>query len=188
MLYSISHIKDQLKECVSYPETKGNQRAIADCIEEETNNNLVKVFGNNAVLPASVKSIDDITIDSILIDHKTSDVDRKFKMPNLISIDRLRRNVISENKNLIYNFILYSSNLKIITEVFQIEYYKLNWDHLQISNLGKGQLQIKNMSAFIKSPISNLTKEEWIKKLFSEAVTFYEKQEIKAKNEKNKWI
>ena len=64
-----------------------------------------------------------------------------------------------------------------------MDVYELNWDHLAIQNLGKGQLQIKNMEEFLKSPKTALSKEEWITKLKTEAIKFYEN--LKKKTDKN---
>ena len=72
--------------------------------------------------------------------------------------------------NFIYNFIIYDSSKKEIIDTFALNVYELNWDHLKIQNLGKGQLQISNMVEFLKSPKTNLTREEWKDKLKEEAI------------------
>jgi hypothetical protein len=168
-----------LKENLNFPESKNlQQRGIADKLEEACN----VIINNNFedVKPAkSRRSIEDINIGNAYVDHKSSDAALDFKMPNLISIARLKK----LDRELIYNFIIYNSNTKEIIDTFALNVYELNWDHLQIENLGKGQLQISNMTKFLTSPTSTLTKEEWQARLKLEAIKFY-KNLIK-KTEKN---
>ena len=129
------------------------------------------------------KSIEDITVNDTFIDHKTSDIALKFKMPNLISIDRLRNLTTS----LLYNFVIYNSSNRTIIDNFCLNIYELNWDYLQIQNLGKGQLQITNMAQFLTNPKTSLTKQEWLDKLKQEAIMFYTKLEIKTIKRKQLW-
>ena len=168
-----------LKENLKFPESKNlQQRGIADKLEEACNAIINENFED--VKPAkSRRSIEDINIGNTYVDHKSSDAALDFKMPNLISIARLKK----LDRDLIYNFIIYNSNTKEIIDTFALNVYELNWDHLQIENLGKGQLQISNMAKFLTSPKTNLTKEEWQARLKIEAIKFY-KNLIK-KTEKN---
>jgi len=92
-------------------------------------------------------------------------------MPNLISIDRLKR----LDKPLLYNFVKYDSHQKKILGIMVLDVYELNWEHLKIENLGAGQLQIKNMEDFYQSPKSNISKEEWLNELHQNAISFYNK-------------
>jgi hypothetical protein len=168
-----------LKQNLTFPESKNlQQRGIADKIEEACNAIINENFED--VKPAkSRRSIEDINIGNAYVDHKSSDAALDFKMPNLISIARLKK----LDRELIYNFIIYNSNTKEIIDTFALNVYELNWDHLQIENLGKGQLQISNMAKFLTSPKTTLTKEEWQTRLKIEAIKFY-KNLIK-KTEKN---
>jgi len=184
----MQQLKEEIQKCLSeklaFPESNHlQQRGIADKIELECNNILTEVFPN--VVPAtSRRSIEDITVNDCYVDHKTSDVALKFKMPNLISIDRLR----TLNKPLIYNFVKYDSIEKKIIDIIVLDVYELNWEHLSIQNLGVGQLQIKNMVNFFESPRTTLTKEQWLHRLGQEAVSFYSKLITKTENRKKKWI
>lgn len=181
-------LKEEIKKCLferlAFPESNQlQQRGIADKIELECNNILTEVFPN--VVPAtSRRSIEDITVNDCYVDHKTSDAALNFKMPNLISIDRLR----TLNKPLIYNFVKYNSIERKIIDIIVMDVYELNWDHLSIQNLGVGQLQIKNMVNFFESPYTTLTKDEWLQRLGQEAVFFYSKLVTKTENRKKKWI
>ena len=171
-------------ENLKFPDdTQLQQRGIADKIEQRCNDILKEYF--DSVRPAkSRRSIEDVTVNGCFIDHKTTDVARDFKMPNLISIDRL----IKLDTPLLYNFVKYDSDKKIIVDIDVMNVYQLNWEHLSIQNLGVGQLQIKNMVSFLSSPKTNLTRTEWIKKLQQESVKFYDKLIVKTTQRKQKWM
>lgn len=180
-------MKDKIQQCLKdkliFPESSQlQQRGIADKLELQCNNILTDAF-DDVVAATSRRSIEDITINNCYIDHKTTDVALKFKMPNLISIDRLK----TLDKPLIYNFVKYDSVEKKIIDIIVLDVYELNWDHLGIQNLGVGQLQIKNMVSFLDSPKTSLTKTEWIDRLKKEAIIFYTKLIAKTEKRKSKW-
>ena len=181
-------LKLEMWKCLSdklvYPnDDQLQQRGIADKIEQSCNAILKESF-TNVVSPRSRRSIEDISVNDCYVDHKTTDVALDFKMPNLISIDRLKE----LNKPLLYNFIKYDSNKKEIQDILILDVYELNWDHLAIQNLGKGQLQIKNMASFLLNPKTNLTKEEWKERLKVEAISFYQKLIVKTEKRLESWL
>ena len=182
--FDANEIKKCLIERLKFPDDHQlQQRGIADKIEQSCNDILKEFF--DSVKPAkSRRSIEDVTVNGCFIDHKTTDVARDFKMPNLISIDRL----IKLETPLLYNFVKYDSDKKEIIDIDVLNVYELNWDCLSIQNLGAGQLQIKDMDCFMKSPRTNLTKSEWIKNLQKESVKFYDKLILKTNQRKQKWI
>jgi hypothetical protein len=176
-------LTEVLRKNLRFPETSNiQQRGIADKIEAACND-IIKENFLNVKEASSRRSIEDITINDTFIDHKTSDLSLKFKMPNMISIDRLKK----LNKELIYNFVIYNSSKKEIINTFTLNVYELNWDHLSIQNLGKGQLQITSMVNFLKSPKTNLSKEEWINKLQQEAILFYKKVQRDSEKRQKEW-
>jgi hypothetical protein len=172
-----------LKEGLKFPESKGvQQRGIADKIEDACNEIIKATFKD--VRPAkSRRSIEDVNIGNTYVDHKTSDAALDFKMPNMISIDRLRK----LDRELIYNFVVYDSNKKEIIDTFALNVYELNWDYLKIQNLGKGQLQITSMVEFLKAPKTKLNKEQWLERLRAEAVAFYKKVQKDAEKRQAEW-
>lgn len=172
-----------LEENLAFPESKNlQQRGIADKIEDACNE-IIKLNFDNVVDARSNRSIEDITIGNVYIDHKSSDASKKFKMPNMISIDRLKK----LDRPLVYNFIVYSSKDKQILRTFALNVFELNWDHLKIQNLGKGQLQITNMAKFLESPITNMSKDEWLDKLKDAAIEFYKKVQRDAEKRQKEW-
>ena len=180
----IHNLDNVLKEHLRYPESKNlQQRGIADKIEERCNL-IIKQNFPDVQDPRSRRSIEDITIGETYVDHKSSDEALDFKMPNLISIDRL----INIDSPLVYNFIIYNSKDKTIVDNFSMSVYELNWEHLSIQNLGKGQLQIKNMKQFLQSPKTDLSKEEWIERLKAEAIVFYDNLIKKTQDRKKFWL
>ncbi len=178
-----SKIEEVIRKELKFPDdTNIKQRGIADKIENFCNIILEKHFDT---LPASSRrSVEDIVVEDCYVDHKTSDESLEFKMPNLISIDRLA----NLDKELIYNFVVYNSEDKKITKVFTLNVYELNWDFLTIQNLGVGQLQITNMKNFIENPRTTITREEWKTRLKKEAVKFYTKLIYKTNCRKTKWM
>lgn len=181
-------IKQQLNECIKthlkFPDSADiQQRGIADKLEGACNEIIKNTFGAVVRPATSRRSIEDINIDNTYVDHKSSDAALDFKMPNMISIDRLMK----LDRPLIYNFIVYNSEEKEIVNTFALDVYELNWDHLKIQNLGAGQLQISNMVEFLKSPKTTLTKEQWLNKLQHEAIDFYSRLIKKTELRKNKW-
>jgi hypothetical protein len=172
-----------IKENLKFPESKNlQQRGIADKLEDACNE-IIRSNFDNVKDATSRRSIEDITVKDTYIDHKTSDMSLNFKMPNMISIDRLKK----LDKELIYNFIIYDSNKKEIVDTFALNIYELNWDYLKIQNLGKGQLQITNMEKFLQSPKTTLSKKEWLKKLKQEGIQFYKKAQKQAEKRQKEW-
>tara|TARA_Y100000114_G_C11689954_1_gene293044 strand:+ start:39 stop:626 length:588 start_codon:yes stop_codon:yes gene_type:complete len=179
-------VEQTLKENLKYPESKNlQQRGIADKIEERCTEILKENF-EDVNDPTSRRSIEDVSIGNTLIDTKTSDEALTFKMPNMISIDRLR-SVIKDNKQLFYNFVIYNSESNQIIDNFVLNVFELNWEYLSIQNLGKGQLQITDMKKFLQDPKSKQTKQQWIETLKQNAITFHKNVEIKAQKRQKEW-
>lgn len=179
-----SKITECLKTNLKFPESKNlEQRGIADKLEKACNE-IIKFTFDDVKDASSRRSIEDINIGKCYVDHKSSDAALDFKMPNMISIDRLKK----LDRPLIYNFIVYDSNKQEILDTFALNVYELNWDHLAIQNLGKGQLQIKDMKKFLESPTTTMTKEQWMSRLKTEAIAFYKKVQLDAEKRQKEWI
>jgi hypothetical protein len=176
-------LTESLKQHLKFPESKNlQQRGIADKIEDACNE-IIKSHFDNVIDARSCKSIEDITIDNTYVDHKSSDISKDLKMPNMISIARLKK----LDRELLYNFIIYDSKQKKIVDTLVLNVYELNWDHLSIQGLGLGQLQITNMEKFLENPSTTLPKDEWKARLKQEAVKFCINQQDKFAKEQTKW-
>ena len=108
-------------------------------------------------------------------------------MPNLVSIDRLKRFYNSDSNFLCYIFVDYKVNSSVATitkiDVRLIE--ELDWDILAIQNLGKGQLQIKNMNNELK--FVSIDRNSWMSLLRTNALCYYDNLINKIKRYRNTW-
>ena len=179
-------MKNEIKNIVTkefknrkYDTSSLMQRGVGDVIETNISQFLLNYKSDFLVEKASSKrSVEDVKIKKngnvYIVDVKTHNVDSEFSMPNLISIDRVRKNVIP-NSYIVYIFVDYKTtdNITEITDinVFYIE--DLSWDILTISNLGKGQLQIKNANKQIKT--TTIGRDEWMRTLKENALVYYDK-------------
>lgn len=179
-------MKNEIKNIVTkefknkkYDTSSLMQRGVGDVIETNISQFLLNYKSDFLVEKASSKrSVEDVKIKKngnvYIVDVKTHNVDSEFSMPNLISIDRVRKNVIP-NSYIVYIFVDYKTtdNITEITDinVFYIE--DLSWDILTISNIGKGQLQIKNANKKIKT--TTIGRDEWMKTLKENVLVYYDK-------------
>jgi hypothetical protein len=132
----------------------GQQRTVGDLIEgkiKEILHNSKNELICETRGPRSKKSIEDVTIISYdgmtyYIDPKTHNINSDFSMPNLTSVDKIKKLFLSKNKDLIYVFVDYTINdgIVIIENIKVFFIWELDISILGVGALGKGQLQIKN--------------------------------------------
>jgi hypothetical protein len=162
------------------------QRGIADKIEESVCNK-IKMINVNGLLvedASSKRSLEDIQVTDengnlYKIDIKTHDINADFSMPNMVSVARLLNFYKEESNNLAYIFVDYKeiNNVTEITNITIRLVEELSWDMLAIQNLGKGQLQIKDMNSELIFIEPN--RVEWINQLKVNMVKHYNKTIIK---------
>lgn len=165
------------------------QRGIADLIEDDLTKYIIDKYNG---LPArSRKSTEDVGLlnYSICVDIKTkwNGDETKFHMPNLVSVDKIRKHYQDDNNYIEYVFVDYSINNNIVT-INNIEYFKLeeiDWGCLHIQNLGKGQVQIKDGNKDIEKFDGN--RVEWLKLLKDNTLKFHDKQIQKIQKERLLW-
>ena len=191
--YIMTNIKTTIKEVVT-PQLslskvkKGlDQRGYASELEKSFIDISKNTF-KDVKEASSVKSTDDITINGILVDFKSTDIDKKFKMPNLISIAVLKEKYHSEE--ILYSFVTYSSKQHKVLDSHLFYIWELPWEHLKIQNLGKGQLQIKNMKNFIDDigNLSILSKDEWYQEFIKQGEIFYKNLIKKTEKRIEEWV
>ena len=191
--YIMTNIKTTIKEVVT-PQLslskvkKGlDQRGYASELEKSFIDISKNTF-KDVKEALSVKSTDDITINGILVDFKSSDADKKFKMPNLISIAVLKKKYYSEE--ILYPFVIYSSKQHKVLDTHLFYVWELPWKHLSIANLGQGQLQIKSMKKFLsdKDNTSKLTKDEWYQEFINQGKLFYDNLELITRERGKAWV
>jgi hypothetical protein len=156
----------------------GQQRTVGDLIERKISEILYN-SENNLIsekrAPRSKKSIEDVTLVSngitYYIDPKTHDVNSSFSMPNLTSINKIKKLFLSKDKDLIYVFVSYnlSEGMVIINDIKVFFIWEIDITVLGVGALGNGQLQIKNANNELV--FTNKGKLEWylgFKKLVQE--------------------
>jgi hypothetical protein len=192
-------ISDILKEeMVNFVITEGSeQRSVGDMIEFKIKNILMGLATNGLVAecvePRSKKSIEDVTLighDGVkyYIDPKSHNVNSKFSMPNLTSVEKLRKLLSSNDKELVYVFVSYEViGQDVNVTSIDVKYvWELSFDMLRIGSLGKGQLQISDMNKELK--FTEEGKQGWFNKL-KETVRGYHNQRIKQiEKDKLQWL
>lgn len=182
----IQLIKTQLDENLTDFELVdgGQQRTVGDLIESKVSE-ILKNTSSDLITeiraPRSKKSIEDVTLISsgvtYYIDPKTHDVNSDFSMPNLTSIEKIKKLFLKSTEELVYVFVSYRIQDGIINivdvKVFFI--WELDISILGIGALGKGQLQIKNANESLV--FTSKGKENWYDD-FKKVVQVYLKKQI----------
>lgn len=190
----MSVIKEHIKELLSQNLVDfelvdgGMQRTVGDLIENKISEIL---FNSDSELitekrePRSKKSIEDVTLVSggvlYYIDPKTHDTNSDFSMPNLTSIDKIKKLFSSNEQELIYVFVSYGldNGMVVISDIKVFFIWELDISILGIGALGKGQLQIKNANNELV--FTNKGKQEWFED-FKKLVHEYLKKQITKTN------
>lgn len=172
----------------------GQQRTVGDLIEGKisqilhtSNSKLI----SEKRFARSKKSIEDVTLISngitYYIDPKTHDTNSDFSMPNLTSIDKIKKLFLSKDKDLIYVFISYiiSNGIVIIEDIKVFFIWELDISILGIGALGKGQLQIKNANKDLI--FTTKGKFEWYSDFKKSVQEFLEKQINKINKQILEW-
>ena len=149
------HIKELLDEQLQNFELieGGQQRTVGDLIESKVSEilfNSTSELISEKIAPRSKKSIEDVTLVSngvlYYIDPKTHDINSQFSMPNLTSVEKIKKLFDTTDKELIYVFVSYAitEGMVIISDIKVFFLWELDISILGVGALGKGQLQIKN--------------------------------------------
>jgi len=149
------HIKELLDEQLQNFELieGGQQRTVGDLIESKVSEilfNSISELISEKRAPRSKKSIEDVTLVSngvlYYIDPKTHDINSDFSMPNLTSVEKIKKLFDTTDKELIYVFVSYAitDGMVIISDIKVFFLWELDISILGVGALGKGQLQIKN--------------------------------------------
>jgi len=164
---------------IPYVEGLG-QRGYADLIEAEIASSFQRQYPDTFYPPRSKRSVEDFSLRDETGDHwydvKSFDVNADFSMPNLISVDRLKKILKDPLQTLSYISVYYSidHDKKVVDIIDHLVYNVCMIDHscLAIQNLGLGILQLKNA----KDPIVTYDGDDWEKDFDSMVLEFYTKQ------------
>ena len=197
----MSVIKEHIKELLTQNLVNfelvdgGMQRTVGDLIENKISDIL---FNSDSELisekrePRSKKSIEDVTLVSggvlYYIDPKTHDTNSDFSMPNLTSIDKIKKLFSSNEQELIYVFVSYGldNGMVVISDIKVFFIWELDISILGIGALGKGQLQIKNANNELV--FTNKGKEEWFEDFKKLVQEYLKKQITKTNKQISEWV
>jgi hypothetical protein len=125
------------------------------------------------------------------VDIKMQNINKTYSFPNMISIKKAKDILSIPNKHIIYIFVEYEEydtfNKLRIDKISVQRIETLNWGYLYIQNLGKGQLQIKNMTKDEFYFNNNVTREEWLIKLKEKGAEYYDNLMLKVVEYKTEW-
>jgi len=190
-------IKNKINSLVNYTfdSKKISQKDVTDylnvlCWDKINELSTDEVIVNEALF---VKSIEDIEIkyndELYKIGIKINDINNKeFTMPNLISIDKVRKYLSNIKNHIIYIFIDYKIEDDMVTvmDIIVKPIECLNWSYLSIQNLGKGQLQIKGTTNTLTFN-NDIMRKEWLDRLLKEGNEYYDKLILKVSEYKINW-
>jgi len=173
------------------------QRSVGDIVEFKIKQILMDLPQDGVIKeslePRSKKSIEDVTLVgtngvNYRVDPKTHNIDSEFSMPNLSSVEKLRKLLENENEELIYIFVSYVINgLEVSITKIDVKYlWELSFEMLRIGSLGKGQLQISNMHNELK--FTNIGKLKWLNELKSKVREYHNQRIKQIEKDKLKWL
>lgn len=190
------HIKNTLLEKLTNFETVpgGEQRTYADLVQKkavdilfDSKNDLV----TETRRAKSKRTIEDVTLISqkklFYIDIKTHDLNSEFSMPNLTSINRIRKVFNSDKKELVYSLVSYvlENNMLIVKDVEVFFIWELEPTILSVGALGLGQLQIKDANKELI--FTTIGKMSWYSEYVKLVQVYLQKQKIKIEQQILEW-
>jgi len=173
------------------------QRTVGDLIEYQIKQIILGLKDSNLVKeclePRSKKSIEDVTlvgVDNVTnyIDTKTHDIESEFSMPNLTSVEKIRKLLLDSSKSLIYVFVSYKKedNMVVIKKI-EVKYiWEIDFSILRIGSLGKGQLQISNMNKELV--FTQEGKTSWLENLKSKVREYHQDRINQIEKDKLSWL
>lgn len=164
------------------------QRGIADLCEGTIIYKLLASKCYNFSPAGSNRSMEDIKAivdnSNLYIDIKTEDTGKSFSMPNLTSIDRLKKFYESDNNYFIILHVKYHvvNDVAIVSDAECMCIEDISFDCMNFANIGKGQLQLKS-----KLTPSNKTRMQWMNEFAAHGVSHYSKVITDATKRKDSW-
>lgn len=159
-------------------------RSTGDTIQNYLGDNcfpeLLKKYGvTDVVNHTGGKDFSDITFThggiEYVIDVKTQREGTYFNMPNITSLERIKKFYTSKKNVFLVMIVRYSvmNDMVEYKECFIQPIENISWKSLIISGLGNGQIQIKNAKDI---EFSKSSREMWMSTLHNEQYEFYNKQ------------
>jgi len=172
-------------------ETINSPRAVGDAIETILEDNFEKILGSmssNYSKNFARRAMADLAFEDnsgyyYVIDVKTHNLDTKFNMPNLTSVDRLARFYESDSNVFMLLMVKYKANPKLSKLDFSgIEFVPiehLSWECLTVGALGWGQIQIANSNNIKLN--RGYSRKKWMIELCDYLLEFYPREISKIK-------
>jgi hypothetical protein len=181
-------IEDNVKEFINLSNdivnvrSLSSPRAIGDSIQslleekfiEFLPAELVKNYNSSFARRAMADfAFEDIEGRYYIVDNKTHNLDTKFNMPNLTSVERLTRFYEDDRNYFSLLLVSYKVENEGITckECLFLPIENLNWECLTIGALGWGQIQIANSNKI--SVERGKSRKEWMLELCDRLEIFY---------------
>lgn len=192
----INLIELKLKSLYNTTYTSSSEKFVNSDIKYLITTTLLKLngFNNLSVFKTdNIRSFEnlEIKLENKLykIDINTHDVEKVISLPSLMSIKRAKDFLSNYNNFITYIFVDYKilsdNDFEIVNiQVQNIE--TLDWSYLSIQNLGKGQLQMKNISDKLTFN-NNITRREWLTLLNHKGSEYYNNLLLKITEYKSKW-
>jgi hypothetical protein len=146
------------------------EKRISECLPQKLVSRINTSFARRSMADMA---FEDVTGNYYVVDIKTHNLDTKFNMPNLTSVERLAR-FYSDIKNyfvlLLVSYNIQKDQLQFDNCMF-IPIENLDWSCLTLGALGWGQIQIAN-SNIVNVNIEN-TRKKWMLQLCDALDLFY---------------
>ncbi len=186
MLDTLKKSKEfQNKRVISSP------RAVGDLVQDIVGENMAACFPESLIMDYNSnfarRAMEDVAFfdtdeNYYIIDIKTHNIDTKFNMPNLTSVERLAKRYKDDKVYFVILLIEYSTNDDTLSfkKVTFCPIENLQWSCLTIGALGWGQIQIANAN---KVDIDRTqTRKKWMLQLCDVLDIFYPKEIAKIQN------
>jgi hypothetical protein len=171
--------------------TINSPRAVGDAVQTFLESNISKCFPSGLVKNINTtfarRSMADFAFEDTeggyyIIDFKTHNLDTKFNMPNLTSVERLARFYKDLTNYFVLLVVAYAINGEELNfkKCYFVPIEQLDWSCLTIGALGWGQIQIAN-SNIITINEQN-TRKKWMLELCDAMDVFYPNEISKITN------
>jgi len=124
------------------------------------------------------------------VDIKIQDINKTYSFPNLTSIKKVKDTISNFNNHIIYVFVEYEIGIlgKIRIDKITVRNIEdLDWSYLYIQNIGRGQLQIKNITREEFKFNNEITRTEWLRELKTKSIEYYNNLILKITEYKSDW-
>jgi len=192
----ISLIEPKLKSLLNNIYSSKSEKYIKSDIEYLITETLLKLngFNNlNVFKSDNIRSFENLEISLgnklYKIDINTHDVNKVISLPSLMSIKRAKDFLSNYDNFITYIFVDYKIISETEFEIINIQVQSiesLDWSYLSIQNLGKGQLQMKNVSDKLTFN-NNITRRDWLSTLNQKGSEYYNNLLLKITEYKSKW-